>query len=238
MCFQQHDFFDDFGWSFEPIERGIAATRKTRLTRLASQIPDLFSRPMRPIRYQRMNRLVSDPIVITIWVQTGMPLGDALLRTPPLPFFISLQGITVCEQASTPALLLSPACSFWQDGQSFSPFGFTYRIFGVWSAFGLGRRNDSRWMNHFFRRNCANSRRNSATTNTSKTISVVFKGLFLLLGFAKRLSYHVFLSQVVIPSGLGLELDEGRPGFCIQNSVFSFLRASHQHTVLFFIRNT
>jgi hypothetical protein len=77
---------------------------KTRLTRLASQIPDLFSRPMRPIRYQRMNRLVGDPIIVAIRVQAGMPFGVTLLWTCPFSLFISLQEIIPWEQASPPAL--------------------------------------------------------------------------------------------------------------------------------------
>ena len=134
-----------------------------------------------------------------------MPFRVTALETcPPLPFFISLQGIIVCGQTSTPAWLLSPACLFWQSGAILFAFSIGLEDFRGLERFWLGQENDSHWMNHY-RRNCANSRRNSATTNTSKTISVVFKVLFLLLGFAKRLSYHVFLSQVVIPSGLGLD---------------------------------
>lgn len=84
--------------------------------------------------------------------------------------------------------------------------------FGFWTCdcadyalrirFGLGRRDDSHWTNHFFRRNCANSRRNSATTNTSRMISLGFKGLFLPYWFSKHLSYHIPL-PVRYPEPIG-----------------------------------
>jgi hypothetical protein len=93
MCFQQHDFFHDLGRSFKPIERGIAATGKPGLTCLAGRTPDLFSLSRRPIRYQRVNRLVGDATVVTIWLQTGMPLGGCFASDDLLcPFSLRSKG--------------------------------------------------------------------------------------------------------------------------------------------------